>query len=188
MHWVRHGPTHARGMTGWTDLPADLSDAALIARLSAHLPAQARLVSSDLIRARATADALAGAGRARLPDDPDLREFHFGAWEGSRFAEIEARDPEAIAAFWQRPGPSRATGGESWDMLAARVSAAADRLAALGGQVIVVAHFGPILTQLRRARQVPVPEILAQHVEPLSVTRLRRDGAGWREETANHRP
>jgi broad specificity phosphatase PhoE len=41
---VRHGPTHAKGMVGWTDLPADLSDGAALARLNAHLP-QARISS-----------------------------------------------------------------------------------------------------------------------------------------------
>jgi alpha-ribazole phosphatase len=39
---VRHGPTHARTMVGWTDLPADLSDVAALARLSAHLPRRRR--------------------------------------------------------------------------------------------------------------------------------------------------
>ena len=52
---VRHGPTHAKAMIGWTDLPADLSDAGAIARLRAALP-DAPIVSSDLIRAVTTAD------------------------------------------------------------------------------------------------------------------------------------
>lgn len=47
---IRHGPTHAKGMVGWTDLPADLSDTAQIARLRAALP-DAPVVSSDLLRA-----------------------------------------------------------------------------------------------------------------------------------------
>ena len=49
--WVRHGPTHAKTMVGWSDLPADLSDTARLARLSAHLPDGAPVVSSDLVRA-----------------------------------------------------------------------------------------------------------------------------------------
>ncbi|HHL22744.1 MAG TPA: histidine phosphatase family protein, partial [Aliiroseovarius sp.] len=24
--WLRHGPTHAKGLVGWSDVPADLSD------------------------------------------------------------------------------------------------------------------------------------------------------------------
>ncbi len=67
---VRHGPTHAKGMVGWTDLPADLSDGAALARLNAHLP-QVPVISSDLTRAVATADALHSLpGR---PHDADWR-------------------------------------------------------------------------------------------------------------------
>ncbi|WP_236638201.1 histidine phosphatase family protein [Mangrovicoccus ximenensis] len=126
--------------------------------------------------------------RRRQPHDPGLREIHFGAWENRSFAEIDAEEPDAIAAFWQAPGPSCATGGESWDMLAARVSAAADRLAAMGGEVIVVAHFGAILTQLQRARGMTAAEIFAQKIDNLSVTSLRRTGTGWEEGCANHCP
>ena len=67
--WVRHGPTHAKTMVGWSDLPADLSDHVALARLSDALPRDAVVVSSDLIRAVATADAIQG-GRPRLPHDP----------------------------------------------------------------------------------------------------------------------
>jgi len=71
--WLRHGPTHEKAFVGWRDVPADLSDTAAIARLNAHLPKGAVLVSSDLIRASATADTLA-AGRTRSLDAPELRE------------------------------------------------------------------------------------------------------------------
>ena len=30
---VRHGPTHARGLIGWSDVPADVSDRKALARL-----------------------------------------------------------------------------------------------------------------------------------------------------------
>ena len=91
--WVRHGPTHAKAFAGWRDIPADLSDTAALTRLNAHLPAGAPVISSDLIRATATADVLS-AQRPRLPHDPDLREFHFGEWDGLGFAEVAARWPD----------------------------------------------------------------------------------------------
>lgn len=185
--WVRHGPTHARTMIGWTDAPADLGDTARLARLSAHLPAGAPVVSSDLARAVATADAIA-RDRPRLPHDPDLREIHFGAWEDRSFTDVQSADPDLLFAFWDSPGTVAPPGGESWDALAARVGRAADRLAASGhAEIIVVAHFGAILTQLQRALGVPAKEVLAHHIENLSVTRLSRDG-GWRAEAINHLP
>jgi alpha-ribazole phosphatase len=48
--WVRHAPTHETAMTGWRDVPADLSDVARIQRLSDYLPQGAVLLSSDLHR------------------------------------------------------------------------------------------------------------------------------------------
>ena len=110
--WVRHGPTHAKAMVGWSDIPADLSDRAALRRLADFLPGDATVVSSDLLRCRATADAIAGR-RPRLPDRRDLREIHFGTWEMRSFEEVEAEDPERIHAYWNRPGDVRPPGGRS---------------------------------------------------------------------------
>ncbi len=184
--WVRHGPTHARTMVGWSDLPADLSDTAALARLADHLPDGATVVSSTLSRARATADAIA-RGRQRLPDEPDLREMNFGSWELRAHAEIEAQDPTLISAFWERPGEVRPPGGESWDELRGRVDCAADRLAARGGDIVVVAHFGPILTQVQRAGDLTGEETFGHRIDNLSVTRLTL-GDGWTAGPINHRP
>lgn len=179
---VRHGPTHAKTMIGWTDLPADLSDAAALHRLSAHLP-RAPVISSDLARATATADAL---NRPRLPHDPALREIHFGQWEARSFAEVEAEDPARIRAFWDQPGATRPPGGESWNDLTARTWAALDRLHGTAPDLIVVAHFGPILAGLQRAAGITPLEAFAHRIEPLSVTCLTLDPP---QVTAiNHRP
>ena len=187
---VRHGPTHARVMVGWSDLPADLSDKAAIDRLSNYLPDAAILISSDLVRASATADALT-ANRTRLPHDPDLREINFGAWELRGHKEIEAEDPERIRAYWDFPGDVRAPGGESWHEVCARVIAAIDRLmqAHPTGEVIVVAHFGVILTQVQRALRLDADATFAHRIDNLSVTELtRHDDGSWDTGRINHIP
>lgn len=170
---VRHGPTHAKAMIGWTDLPADLSDLAALARLNAHLPSDAPVISSDLSRAIATADAL--AGRPRLPHDPGLREIHFGTWEQRGFAEVEAEEPALIRSFWETPGDIRAPGGESWNDLASRTWAALDRLQGQAADIIVVAHFGPILAALQRAGAMTATQVFAHKIDNLSVTCLTFD-------------
>ena len=191
--WVRHGPTHARGMVGWRDLPADLSDQGALERLNALLPADAALVSSDLGRAIATADALTGPDRVRLPHARALREFDFGAWDGLEFAEIAARDPVLSRQFWENPGDIAAPGGESWNDVAARSGAWVDVLNRTppARHIIAVAHFGTILTQLHRAlaqtsKQTPY-QTLAQRIDNLSVTRLDFDGQRWRVREVNRR-
>jgi len=186
-YWVRHGPTHAKSMVGWSDLPADLSDAAQIARLSAHLPKDALVISSDLIRARATADAIAGP-RTRLPDDPDLREIHFGDWELQVFDTIT--DQAHLRAFWDNPGNVRPPGGESWHEVSNRVSAGAARLLAAhpGRDIIAVAHFGAILTQVQQALDVTAYEAFAQRIDNLSVTELHWHANRWLAQKINHLP
>ncbi len=187
--WVRHGPTHEKAMTGWRDVPADLSDTAALHRLNAHLPANALLASSDLIRATATADAL-GHSRTRLPPDPALREIDFGAWDGRHWSDIAATDPDLSRLFWEDPGTHRAPDGESWDDAAARASTAADGLASAhpGRDIIIVAHFGIILTQLARATGLTPHQTLAQPIDPLSVTCLSLTDGWWQAQSINHKP
>ena len=170
---IRHGPTHAKVMVGRTDLPADLSDTARLARLSDALP-HAAIVSSDLRRAIDTAAAIR-ADRPALPAEPALREFDYGDWDGRAFAEIDSPD---LRRFFDEPGPHRAPNGESWDDVAARVDAVLARLADGRADLIVVAHMGVILTQWARATGLPPFRALAQEIAPLGVTRidLRVDG------------
>jgi len=186
--WVRHGPTHRKEMVGWSDVPADLSDTAALARLDAFLP-QVPVVSSDLTRARATADAIQGA-RPRLAPLAALREINFGSWELRTADELHEEDPATMTAYWDDPGAIRPPGGESFTDLATRVNPAVDALVG-SGDLIAVAHFGVILTQLHRihrARGASVRDVMAQRIDNLSVTALRFEGGAWHEDLVNHRP
>ncbi|WP_102109486.1 histidine phosphatase family protein [Oceaniglobus roseus] len=185
--WVRHGPTHQKAVCGWRDVAADLSDSAALCRLAAALPEDALVVSSDLLRARATADALQGK-RQRLPDAAALREFDFGAWDGLTFDVIAARDPALSRRYWEEPGDIAPPEGESWNAAAARVSAAVAALSAAhpGRDIVAVAHIGTILTQFAAATGCTPYQALAQRIEPLSLTRL--DYAAGTAGPVNHRP
>lgn len=188
LHLVRHGPTHAKVMVGWSDLPADLSDTAALARLSTHLPARAVVVSSDLTRAATTADAIQGP-RHRLPHIRGLREINFGAWELRGHREIEAEDPTLIRAYWEHPGDVRPPGGESWHEVCTRVDTAIDALitAHPGRDLVVVAHFGVILTQIQRALQLDTDAAFAHRIDNLSVSEITRlPGGDWTVGRINH--
>jgi broad specificity phosphatase PhoE len=185
--WVRHAPTGARGAVGWTDVPADMGDSARLDALAARLPL-APLVASDLDRARTTAARLAGS-RPRLPDERDLREIHFGAWEGLDFDTIAQRWPTENARWWAEPGPAQAPGGESFDDLQSRVSAAVTRLHATvgGGDIVAVAHMGTILAALALATGMNARQVLGFRIDPLSVTRLDwlPEAGAWRVGAVN---
>lgn len=177
-------------MVGWRDIPADLSDVAALERLADYLPDDAHVVSSDLQRASATADAIQGA-RLRLPHDDALREMNYGDWDGLAFAEIAKNDPIASRKFWEEPGPHAPPNGESWDALSARINAAVDGLVAEHwGDLVIVAHFGVILTALQRAGGMDAKSVFSFKIDNLSVTRLDylHEAKAWRVEGVNHRP
>src|SRR5690349_24067405 len=130
---VRHGATANNAQARYTGQ----SDAGLSALGTAQAEALARrlageqldaIVSSDLARARATADAIAAyhpGVRPRL--DADLREVALGAWEGHTPAEAAALHPAAYAR-WQADAVEVAPpGGETVRAFQGHVARALDR-------------------------------------------------------------
>jgi broad specificity phosphatase PhoE len=187
--WVRHGPTHQKNLVGWRDVPADLSDVAKIDRLRQALPQDAVILSSDLMRAHDTANAIT-TGQNRLTSERDLREFNFGEWDGLHFSQISERDKALSRAFWEQPGDTAPPGGESWNALAQRVGRVVDRINADNPEtdVIAVAHFGVILTQLQRGLGTTAYQTLAHTIDPLSVTVLVHEDGRWHVDRINHQP
>ncbi len=186
--WVRHGPTHEKSFVGWRDVPADLSDIAAVDRLRTYLPDAAGLVSSDLRRAVATADAIQGDDHVRFDHAPDLREFHFGKWDGLTFDQVVARDPTLSRRYWEEPGDITPPGGESWNDAGARVGAWVDEVnqQAKHTDIIAVAHIGVIMTQIQKASGVSALETIGHQIDNFSVTRLMWDGAVWDVKVINH--
>lgn len=188
--WVRHGPTNRKELIGWTDAEADLSDAASLRRLSGYLPPAAPVISSDLLRCRATADAILGK-RALLGHLPELREIHFGDWEGRTPAELAEAEPELSEKFWTSPGDTALPGGESWSELSARVAKQVQRLCDgyPDQDIIAVAHLGVILSQIQMATGMAAASVLGFQVDNLSVTRIDYLGEGaWRVSGVNQKP
>ena len=81
-----------------------------------------RIVSSDLRRASDSARIIADAWGVPLVIDAELREMHFGEWEGRTWDEIAHTDGERLRYWtdnWTRAAPP---GGESLDLFARRVA------------------------------------------------------------------
>jgi len=103
-----------------------------------------RIYTSDLRRARQTAEAIASHFGIGVEVRPGLREIHFGQWEGLAWSEIEARDA-ALAKSWAERYPNAtAPGGESLQQFERRVRAEGAFLfaAATECSIAVVAHAG----------------------------------------------
>jgi len=155
LYLARHGETDDNRepirVQGFTDTPlnrAGRSQAAALAERVAPLGIVS-LWSSDLSRARETAE-IVGARLGVEPRlDPRLREANRGEWEGQRFIDIEQEDPERYAA-WRRAGEEfRFPGGESLrDQLGRVIAALADVRATGELPALVVCHGGSIRVAL----------------------------------------
>ena len=167
-------------MVGWSDVPADLSDSAKIRRLRAYLPNSGKVISSDLKRARDTADALKLVQK-RLPDDANLREINFGDWELKPFAEIDKTDHDLVFDFYDNPGETSAPNGESWDDFCQRTNRAIDKLmnTYTGQPLIIVAHFGVIVSQIQRAEGGDAKRAMRHKIDNFSLTHLSYGDANW---------
>jgi 2,3-bisphosphoglycerate-dependent phosphoglycerate mutase len=102
------------------------------------------IYSSDLLRARETAETVARRRKMKVRTTPDLREVDVGSWSGLTRAEVEARFPVAYARWLE--GGEGWDDGETYEQLGTRVVSAIRQIAADhdGGRVLVVAHGGTI--------------------------------------------
>ncbi|MEU9048145.1 MULTISPECIES: histidine phosphatase family protein [unclassified Kitasatospora] len=111
------------------------------------------LISSDLERARRTADELAKVTGLDVTHHEGLRETYAGSWQGLTNAEIRERFPEEYAAWAAGEPVRRGGGGELATEVADRsvpvVLAAAAKLPD-DGTLVVVSHGGTIRTMLGR--------------------------------------
>lgn len=152
---VRHGETDDNRpplrFQGWRDTP--LND---VGREQARALAQemagggiASIWSSDLSRARETAEIVADRIGLEVRLDPRLREANRGRWEGHLFKEVAVAEPERFAQ-WESAGRHwRFPDGESLQEQLDRVSAAvADIRAARALPALVVCHGGSIRVML----------------------------------------
>lgn len=147
---VRHGETawnRARRWQGQHDLPltavGDAQAVATARRLMVERPVS--LYSSDLIRARRTADVIAGACSLEVQLDPGLREVDVGSWVGLTSDEAATRFPDGHARWVS--GGTGWDDGETYPAMAERVVAAIGEIAgryAAQDRVIIVTHGGPI--------------------------------------------
>jgi broad specificity phosphatase PhoE len=100
--------------------------------------------SSDLFRARATAEAVASPRGLEARVLPELREVDVGSWSGLTRDEARERFPDDYAR-WLQGGPGWHD-GETYEAMSARILGAVRRIIAehRDCRVLVVSHAGPI--------------------------------------------
>jgi alpha-ribazole phosphatase len=137
--------------------------------------------SSDLRRARQTAEAVARKLGLSVQICPDLREMHFGEWEGLTWNQIARRYPK-LADSWVERFPYRTIpGAEPLRAFRRRIAAAIERIteANRGRCALVITHAGVIRFTLAKALGLPVKNLfrLQQDHCALNVIDYFEDGA-----------
>lgn len=197
LHLVRHAlvePSARAVLYGNMDVAlcdqALREEAALYRWLSARLPKPARWVATPLSRTRATAAAIFAAGYPQqdLAIEPDLVEQGLGEWQGISHEALTERLRHPPHPFWPHAAEERPPGGESLDDVRLRVAPVIERLAAEGGESVVIAHGGTIRAALAHAMALNAHQALMFSVKNLSVTTIEKHGGDWRVAGVNEEP
>jgi len=184
---IRHGETawNTEGrIQGYTDIPLNATgqwQAKQTAEALAH-ESIAAIYSSDLARAFFTAVEIADISGAPLFNTSELRERHFGLFEGKTFQQIETESPEQ-ALRWRKRDPDFAPegGGESLIQLQQRIARTVDNLAArhIGEQIVLVAHGGVMDILYRLATHADLQAPRTWQLGNAAINRLWWAGAIW---------
>ncbi len=151
LYLVRHGETDwnvACRYQGQSDIPLNRAGIQQARKIAGRLSKEKinAVYSSDLNRARETAEQIAKPHKLKVTSDARLRELSFGDWEGLTYPEIQAKAPDELA-LWQSDSTQYAPPrGETLSQLTARVLSAFNELQALHGEqtVVIISHGGPL--------------------------------------------
>ncbi len=186
---VRHGETAwnaERRLQGHTDVPLNevgLAQAeATAARLAAHR--FDAIYSSDLERARQTAEASARRLGLEPVYLPALRERHFGRFQGLTYEQARERFPAAYEQFEARAPQQDFETGESLEAFAERIRTAVAELAArhAGQRILVVAHGGVLDTVNRMVRGLPLQPARDFVIPNAALNWISHEGGRWQIE------
>ncbi len=152
LYLIRHGLTewnNTRRLQGHTDVPLSeegIKQANLIAERLSKVELNA-VWSSDLNRARITAEIIAEAHSIEVRSTQLLRETMLGEWEGLTQEDIIARgDEPKLKAYHLDPMANRPPGGEPLECVWSRIIEARDQIISScpEGSVAVVGHGGSL--------------------------------------------
>ena len=193
--FIRHGETDwntAKRIQGQTDIPLNdtgKGQALAMAFNAAHYNFSA-IYSSDLIRAYDTAQMAAARRGLEVKKLPQLRERHFGIFQGITADEGAQRYPEAYAHYKARDPEYDFETGESMLRFAERVSEAVELMVKhhSGQTIAAVCHAGVLDIVYRKATGRPLHTPRDFVIPNCALNWFRRDGhegnsGGWHLES-----
>lgn len=183
---IRHGETawnlEAR-IQGHTDIPLNEHGRWQAERLAFALADEGldAIYTSDLQRARDTAQAVARATGLTLKLDQGLRERNFGRLEGMTQNQVALQWPEEGRRWRERDPTYGPDAGETLQSFYQRCVDTAERLAQLhpGQTVALVAHGGVLDCFYRAANHIPLQAPRTWTIGNVSINRLLYSPEGF---------
>ncbi len=183
---VRHGETTGNStvrLNGSTDVPLSDLGRRQMERVGCALADLAldELLTSPLVRARQSAQIVAGGRPLEARVVEGFREIDFGRWEGLTLQEVALRDPPGYEE-WRR-GHLDFTFPEGDNRIGFRDRVAAEarrRLVLDSGTWLAVLHKGVCKVIVGSLTGLPPAEWNSQPCELGSIHRLRLEADGWR--------
>jgi broad specificity phosphatase PhoE len=119
--------------------------------------------SSDLLRAKQTAELIAEPRGLTVILEPRLREMNLGAWEGMLSEDIQAQYPRELEERKQDPFHAHAPEGESPREVAARVVAAVNEIAGEhpNDAVAIISHGVALAIIICQSQKIPLDNVYA---------------------------
>ena len=161
----RHGQTDwnvANRFQGHSDIPLNKVGEYQVTHAAKILAGMnpSRIISSDLGRAKQTAQALVELTKIKLEIDPDLRETNGGKWEGKTGEQNKAEDGERFIQWISGQDVAAGETGETRALVASRARAAVERALATPttnpvGTIVFVSHGGAARCLLGSMLELP---------------------------------
>ena len=191
---LRRGPVAAKwdqAALGQADPPlargnSDL-EAAAVTRVVELEPA--RILTSDLRRAKDTAERIAVCANASLGVRRDLRDRKYGDWQGRQWSEIIASEQDPAVTFLHDFCRSEPPRGESMIAVSKRVvkAVSAELRRHQRDVVCYVGHAGPIRCLIAHALGLPLEAVQRMQLDPFGLSAIRMAGDASALTMLNHR-
>jgi len=146
-----------------------------------------RIISSPMQRCRSFAGQLAEQKQIPLVVFEDLREIHFGDWEGVLRDEVQAKYGARLSAFWRDPVAGTPPNGEPYLEFHGRIRTCLQQLLEqhAGEHLLLITHGAVIRVIMCELLGMPYQSLGRISVPYACMTRFRvhhsRDGEVWAE-------
>jgi broad specificity phosphatase PhoE len=173
---ISHAPTAATRLSAFpTDGPLEESTFAKLTTLNWQPPRSHKILTAPDLRSQQTARAL----NLTATPTPELRDLHYGNWQGRTLADLHAEAPQAIAQ-WLTDPTAAPHNGESIASLIIRIAAWLDALATEAAlHTIAVTHPAVIRAAILHTLNAPPQSFWRIDIAPITLTDLRHNGRAW---------